>query len=445
MAGYGFTQKINSNRVCLVYKIGEQDQIDNIEHKMITSNVINGLLNVTFCGINDIRYYNYDISSKITLSTYLNSPIDHKKILIIFKHLCESLINTDLYLISNKNIILDKDYIYIDLTSFNLYMVCLPVDFNGNFDLKYFIKDLIFNIKTCDEAGTTAIRKILEYVDSIDILILHNFYDFTKSLYAEEMDLETTQCDNDVSSCPAISQNNKIGKIISPSVSSKENKNRDSRDSRGGREKSNNDFLIPDVDSKEKIVSKKANQKHKKLSEKDVKDIKTNNKKRTVKVYGSAKKNFFMNLKSNVSSTIDKFMKMSKKIQPPQIAIETEDEVEKLVFSENTVFISSDNVVSNASPYIIRMSNDEKAYITKDIFKIGKDMNYADFVIKDNPTISRAHAEIVKVNGNYYIQDNNSKNHTYVDEDIVVGTNKIKLLHNSRFRLSNEDFMFKLN
>ena len=54
-------------------------------------------------------------------------------------------------------------------------------------------------------------------------------------------------------------------------------------------------------------------------------------------------------------------------------------------------------------PYMIRKKNGEKVIINKDEFKIGKIPGMADYLLTDNPAVSRMHAIIHKIDGAYYI------------------------------------------
>ena len=95
-------------------------------------------------------------------------------------------------------------------------------------------------------------------------------------------------------------------------------------------------------------------------------------------------------------------------------------------------------------PYIIRVRNNERVPVDKQIFKIGKEKTYADYYIGDNTYISRGHANIVQHDGKYFIVDNNSRNHTYVNGEFITSNIEVELHSGDTFRLANEDFEFKL-
>ena len=71
-----------------------------------------------------------------------------------------------------------------------------------------------------------------------------------------------------------------------------------------------------------------------------------------------------------------------------------------------------------AFPIFERKNTGESVEINKNIFTIGKE-NESDFIVSNNKAISRRHAVIEKINGNYYLTDKKSTNHTYLNGEIL--------------------------
>lgn len=94
--------------------------------------------------------------------------------------------------------------------------------------------------------------------------------------------------------------------------------------------------------------------------------------------------------------------------------------------------------------FIIRERNNEKIPVNKPVFRIGKERSYVDYFIGDNSYISRGHANIIERDGKYYIVDNNSRNHTYVNGNLITSSTEIELKNGDTFKLANEAFEFKL-
>lgn len=95
-------------------------------------------------------------------------------------------------------------------------------------------------------------------------------------------------------------------------------------------------------------------------------------------------------------------------------------------------------------PYLIRVNTDERVMLNKPSFKLGKASIGMDYRISGNSAISRNHATIYLKDGLYFIKDNKSTNHTYVNGDIVDDAQDVMLTHDAKLMLGDEEFIFKL-
>ena len=108
-----------------------------------------------------------------------------------------------------------------------------------------------------------------------------------------------------------------------------------------------------------------------------------------------------------------------------------------------TVVLSGLNQEGKPNPRLTRVRSKERIVIDKPVFRIGKERSYVDYFIGDNPAISRSHANIIIQQDGYYLEDMNSTNHTYVNDNIVIGGSAVKLEQGARIRLGNEEFVFE--
>lgn len=77
--------------------------------------------------------------------------------------------------------------------------------------------------------------------------------------------------------------------------------------------------------------------------------------------------------------------------------------------------------------------------IVKTPFSLGK--QNVDYQINKG-FISRLHALITLENGDYYIQDNNSRNHTFLNGEQLPPYTPYKLVNGSKIRLGSEELIF---
>lgn len=95
-------------------------------------------------------------------------------------------------------------------------------------------------------------------------------------------------------------------------------------------------------------------------------------------------------------------------------------------------------------PYLIRAKNNERIELNKPVFRIGKEKSYVDYFISDNTAISRSHANVISRDGEYFVVDTNSTNHTYVNGMMIQSNVETKIADGVKIRLANEEFEFKL-
>ncbi len=113
--------------------------------------------------------------------------------------------------------------------------------------------------------------------------------------------------------------------------------------------------------------------------------------------------------------------------------------------SETTVLNEGYNTMEKMRrPYLIRKRTNQKIDISKDIFRIGKEQSYVDYFVNDNTAISRSHADIVKRGNEYFIIDNNSLNHTYVNGEQIQSQVPTPLKDFDTVTLADEFFEYRL-
>jgi len=103
------------------------------------------------------------------------------------------------------------------------------------------------------------------------------------------------------------------------------------------------------------------------------------------------------------------------------------------------------NAFAGAHAYLLRLKTGDRAPITKPFFRIGKEKSFVDYCISDNSAISRAHAYILNKNGQYFLVDTHSTNHTYINGGMIQPDVETRLFHGAKLRLANEEFEFRLH
>ena len=109
-----------------------------------------------------------------------------------------------------------------------------------------------------------------------------------------------------------------------------------------------------------------------------------------------------------------------------------------------TTLLGLDDEEEEVIPYLLRRSTKEEFPLNKSRVKVGREASSCDFVITNNKLVGRIHAIIIKQGQNYFIEDNNSTNGTFINGTKLSKMGKNKISHGDEIKLANEVFIFKL-
>lgn len=119
-------------------------------------------------------------------------------------------------------------------------------------------------------------------------------------------------------------------------------------------------------------------------------------------------------------------------------------------FDEATGLLNEDDttlLVENANvhfPSLNNVNTGEVISVNKPVFRIGKEKSYVDYFVANNNAVSRSHADIITRGNKYFIMDLNSKNHTYVDGQMIPIRCEVEIFEGSKIRIANEEFIFRV-
>ena len=90
------------------------------------------------------------------------------------------------------------------------------------------------------------------------------------------------------------------------------------------------------------------------------------------------------------------------------------------------------------NPCLIRKETREQFFLKKEVNRVGRSRENVDVYITDNTSIGRVHAVLYLRNGRLYVEDQNSRNGTFLNGHRVIGQEE--LVPGASLRLSNEEF-----
>ncbi|MCT1795984.1 FHA domain-containing protein [Helcococcus kunzii] len=473
------------NNSFLVYKLNNEEIIDEISLSMILNNDMTGVLKAIVNQFDDEKFIKYNITSKVQASLLFADNVNKKRVLDVFEQIVKAAIEVENYLIPVERLLFNLEYIYVDVATNETSLICLPIEEqNEKVDLKEFFKNILFNAKFDQKENNDYVGRLINSLNSMlefsNDRFLQAIYEI-RGIKSEDLDNEKNKNISNEKKVQRVENNIPITNPVNNAVIKEESsfssdktveEDKPKEEKKKGfismpnfkKNKVEDESIEEDIeeDDEEKITLMSlltgfSGEKFKKYKEQRSK----NKGKKNTKKYNN-------NNKKDIRDIREKFnkKKFNEEIKEErEIEKKPEEEAPKQIVkgrygdfgdttvlgndsgtNETTVLSESmdEEVYSEKRPFLIRQKNNERILIDSDIFKIGSEQSYVNYHIYDNTSISRSHAIISKDADNYFIEDTNSTNHTYVNGSIITPNTKIEINDNDEIKLADEKFKFTL-
>ncbi len=444
--------------------------MDTLTLEMMSNNKIDGVSSGNHIQIDDKFYMKYDISGLMNLREYLQGVVSRQKILSILESIADAAIASEDYMLSISSYVMDMEYVYIDPDTLKVSMVVLPVVREGR-KIDVFLKEMFMGIRYDQTEDCSYVASLLNLLGGAGTFSIHTFKEEINRLKKENNSkpqpqgqiLDSQLCMQAFEKPPQpyrhipqsyqqnVQQNTPAGR--NGGGLSEEDRKLIVRDLK--REK-NLDILFSEEEEvkKEKkgfFFMKDKSEKEKKPEKEKKEDKKKEKKSLWGKLTGKKRSSEEDSPTESPLGRID-IPGMEAAIPFQNVEI-NKRRVDMQDFGE-TVFLDGDD---DEETYIIgakqntvqpefilyRHGTGESYRISEEVTRIGRSTSIAEICITGNRGIGRVHALLYLRNGEVFIEDNNSKNHTYVDGvKLEPGQSPVKLVHGSKIRLGDEELEF---
>lgn len=172
-----FTYENQGANTYLVYEVKESDELDSLSLGMLTNNKIQGLAQTLFTQMNETRYIKYNVSSKVSVRQFFNGPVNKKRLLGVFSGIVDGLLSAEDYMINSNAIILDLDYIFVDVSTCEAILICLPISNleREKTDMGIFFKNIMVNTQFDSTENSDHVAKIFNFLNSSPVFSLIDF------------------------------------------------------------------------------------------------------------------------------------------------------------------------------------------------------------------------------------------------------------------------------
>lgn len=398
---WNFTYENQEASSFLVYQLRKEEQLDTVGMGMLSNNQIPHILPVLYTQINENRYLRYAVPSRIPLDSFLDGMVSRERLLNVLTSICEAIEESQAYMLDSSMLVLDKRYIFANVTTGEVAMVYLPVleQTKDNFELCDFFKKIMFGTQFDSSEDCSYIATIINQLNKNGNFLVTDFKKMLQTLQnqgAKESHQEKV----------SMSDQRKPREIPRPVPRPKK-----------AAEPPKPVPLSPKVEvpTRPEPVFKKP-------------EIQTD-----------------ADSKKSKGSVLSVIAVPNRKYEESGFANFGETSVLNSDIGQTTVLGSNAEETEKTSAFLIQKKNGNRIKVDKLLFRIGKEKSFVDYWVSDNTAVSRSHADILNHEGNYYIRDNNSTNHTYLNGTMLTSNQEYSVKNGDQIVLGNEAFEFTLN
>lgn len=476
--------------------------IDSMGLGMITNNRIPGFVLSIFTQIDGRKYIKYNVSSKVSMKQFFARSVNRKCLVDVFAGIVDALLLSEEYMLDIKSIVLDMNYIFINVIDYHAETIYVPAltGNGGNADVAAFFKNIMFTTQFNSSEDCGYVAEIINFLNREGAFSILQFKELLEKLKGQLPDQSQKRTEVMETPSEGLSMGTRElwkvtaspsipvaepGPKITPSVLQQKQQNiqgvnehkipdaqkRNDASVTGQTQKEISLFYLLQHYNKENADIYKAQKEAKKQKGDKSSGKKTKEKAPGVSVGfaipGQQKLPAIpaQQVSADAVSSLQPVSPMSvpipvsvpEPVAPPASVLaakpsylpsdgfgETEYFMQDADGDGGTVLLGADNEVQRIQPYLMRLNNNEKIPLDRAVLRIGRNREFADYVIPENRFIGHSHCHILVRNGEYYIVDDNSKNHTYVNGNMIQSNVEVKLSHSALVTVANEEFEFRL-
>lgn len=486
-----FTYENQGTYTFLIYTADSEEETDNVAVGMTANNKMEGIISPGIQQKNMKMVYKYNITSLTALEDVLLSVLNEKKLVHLLESMTKSILYSQQYLLTEENFLLDTAHIYVRAASGEASLIVSPVVKTGGISFQNFIKEILNSVISDEAEDCSYIVKIRNYINRRDgfsyegfLNILGKLGSSNNSVYSRA-DIQENQMMASVvqTNYAGISEKPEISTPVQPQQQAEadfagihipaekqtdlvsDNKNVASEAAKPEKEKG---FGFGKLFGKKERAASETKEKNSPLNfaypgktdshvrvsgipsmaipgrnNRSISQMDESQQQKKPIAQDSSplvqKENVQQSVEQNSSASGEKIKSHVEEDYGNTIMMADDDEAATvLLFSENSLLSDIGSVGTKV--YITRVKNQQKMEIAKQMFKIGRSADTADFYVAGNGMVGREHAFILTEGGKVFIKDNNSMNHTYVNDVMVNAGERVELKNQDIIRLADEIF-----
>ena len=490
----------------LTYELEPEDVVDSMSLGMLMNNRIPGFVPTVFTQIDHIKQIKYDVTARVPADQYLLGTVNRKRLLGVFRGIMQAYLSAEDYMIAPESIQLSLDSIFANVVSGETALICMPIvkdSKNGPIDIKEFLKEILFSAQYDEREDQSYVAKLMSYLNGVPVFSAKEFMDLLDYIAKDAVNqVESAKRMEVAATEPHEERPISAPEPLQPILPHPEEKTVQPKAEENNPAQQISLFYLLQHYNKENAAAYKAQKEKKKQEKKDLAEEK--GRKREAKQTAVPSQNFAVPgqkedaseeksepaLVGGISASIpDKPVQPIQPIRPipkiqsvspvqkpeqvrrqemnlevpcapsesaarqytpsfPEKGILTSEDMSTVYFCEEnqdeTVLLGQEVPARRLIPFLLRKRTQEKISVAKPVFRIGRDADYNDYVIPENRYIGHSHCHILSRDGEYFLMDDNSKNRTRVNGEVIPAGVEIKIAHGYVIKIADEEFEFRL-
>jgi hypothetical protein len=163
----GFTFETHGAITYLVYRIEHGETADATSLGMLINNKIAGLAPLYYTQADSDVFLRYAVTSKISVKDFFAGEVNRRKLAGVFSGIASSAAAAEEYLIDSSMFVLEPEYIFMDVTTLRISLVCLPVADRAERspELRELFKALMVNARYDTRESCEYVAGIINYLN----------------------------------------------------------------------------------------------------------------------------------------------------------------------------------------------------------------------------------------------------------------------------------------
>lgn len=443
---WNFTYENQEASSFLVYQLEKSEQLDTVGMGMLSNNQIPHILPLLYTQIDEERYLRYAIPGRIPLGDYLEGMVSKERLLKVLLEICDAVEEGQAYMLDSSKLVLEKRYIFTNVSTGEVSLVYLPVFGRETaVELCNFFRKIIFGTQFDSREDCSYIATIINYLNGDVHFIVTDFKKLVQTLLGQRSQPAARPVETPVQK-PAAPTPVPVPKPASvpkpapaPRPVAAPGPATPKPISVPKPSPASVSIPTPEPPKKKGFSLKFPSKKNEKPKKEKPKKEKPKKEKA-----GTAIPSIPIPGRENRKPEPQGFTEV--KAQPAEWGNATRPANfgQTSVLSQEigqTTVLSGGPQASGAE--LIRKKNGQSIPLDKSLIRIGTERSFVDYWVSDNTAVSRSHADVISHEGVYYIRDNHSTNHTYVNGAQIPSEQEQMLKDGDQILLGNEPFEFR--